>query len=211
MHRPGPALAVLGVGTLLVAAAWALEQRHARHEAEAVLAAEVTTLQQRLESRLAASLGPVEGIAMLISTDDVPASTVFERVGSRLVQRDSLLISLALAPDLVIRDVFPLDPNRAAIGVDFRAPPVDLAAIRAFQSRQAVLAGPLRLRQGNMALAIRVPYERRGPDGRADAGLVSIAIDFHALMAASGFEAFATQHHSTLIALESDGRPRSVI
>jgi sensor domain CHASE-containing protein len=211
MRIQTPTLVVLGLCALLVAAAWGWERHQAQREAVAVLAEEVATLQQRLESRLASSLGPVEGIAMMISADDVPASRVLERIGPRLVRRDPLLISLALAPDLVIRDVFPLDPNREAIGVDFRMPPVDLAAVRAFQSREAVLAGPFRLRQGNMALAIRVPYERSGVDGQTDSGLVSIAIDFHALMAASGFEAFSKRHRSTLIALESDENPRSVI
>jgi sensor domain CHASE-containing protein len=211
MRLRHPVLVVVALGALLVAAAWAYQRRLSQQEALAALESDVALLQQRLDARLAASLGPIEGIAILIGAGDRPASAVFERVGPPLAARDPLLVSLALAPDLVIRDVFPRQPNEAAIGVDFRQPPVDLAALRAFTERRAVLAGPFTLRQGGTALAIRVPYERRRPDGRVDAGLVSIAIDFNKLMAVSGFEAFSKRYRSTLIALESDGRPRSVI
>lgn len=209
--RLRPESVVLLVALLLTGGAWAALDQFAKRQARAALLAEATALQQRIEARLALSLGPVEGIAMLINASDVTPAAVLERAGPRLQQRDPLFVSLALAPGLVIRDVYPREPNRAAIGLDFRAPPVDLAALRAFESGEAVLAGPFTLRQGGTALAIRVPYRRPGPEGAADAGLVSIAIDFGALLVDSGFEAFAQRHRSSLIAVDADGRPRSVL
>lgn len=65
---------------------------------------------------------------------------------------------IAIAPDLVIRYVYPLAGNEAALNVDYRDLPDQVAAIeQTVRQRQTLLAGPVQLVQGGTGLIIRSP------------------------------------------------------
>lgn len=65
---------------------------------------------------------------------------------------------IAVAPDLVIRYVYPLPGNEAIIGVDYRNIPNQLAAIeKTLALSKPVVAGPVNLLQGGSGLVVRVP------------------------------------------------------
>ncbi len=77
----------------------------------------------------------------------------------RLLLKDyPLFRHIALAPDLVIRYVYPLAGNEAALGVNYRLVPEQYNAIeKAVKSGGPLLAGPVNLVQGGTGLVIRVP------------------------------------------------------
>jgi len=65
---------------------------------------------------------------------------------------------VAIAPDLVIRYVYPLKGNETVIGVDYRNIPQQLAAIeKTIKLGLPVVAGPVNLLQGGSGLVVRVP------------------------------------------------------
>lgn len=200
-----PVVLAVAVTVIVVLLSSRSEQAKARLEARMTLQAEAEDIRSRLETRLAAALAPVEGIALMISANGLPPTKAFAIVGEELAKREPLFFSLALAPDLVIREVYPRTENVAAIGVDFRAAPVDEGAIRAFSTQQMVLAGPFSLRQGGEALAVRVPYRIANADGRGDAGLISITMDFPSLLREVGVAEFAERHPSALRRIDADG------
>ncbi len=71
-----------------------------------------------------------------------------QRVGL-LLQNYPLFRHVALAPDLVIRYVYPLAGNESIIGVDYRNLPQQMAAIeKTLQLGKPVVAGPVNLLQG---------------------------------------------------------------
>lgn len=77
----------------------------------------------------------------------------------RLLLEDyPLFRHIALAPDLVIRYVYPLAGNEAALGVNYRLVPEQYAAVeKAVASGGPLLAGPVQLVQGGSGLVLRVP------------------------------------------------------
>ena len=80
-----------------------------------------------------------------------------QRVGL-LLQNYPLFRHVALAPDLVIRYVYPLAGNESVIGVDYRNLPQQMAAIeKTLKLGKPVVAGPVNLLQGGSALVVRVP------------------------------------------------------
>ncbi|TXH95647.1 MAG: EAL domain-containing protein [Rheinheimera sp.] len=65
---------------------------------------------------------------------------------------------IALAPDLIIRYVYPKAGNEAALGVNYRLIPEQFAAIeKAIALGGPLLAGPVKLVQGGSGLILRVP------------------------------------------------------
>ena len=88
-----------------------------------------------------------------------------------------------MAPGLVVAYECPLKGNEKAIGLDYtkNADQRD-AALRARDSDDAVLAGPVDLVQGGRGVIARLPVFVDGPDeGRRFWGLVSAVIDLDAL------------------------------
>jgi diguanylate cyclase (GGDEF)-like protein len=80
-----------------------------------------------------------------------------QRVGL-LLQNYPLFRHIAIAPDLVIRYVFPLAGNETVLGVDYRNLPQQMAAIdKTLRLGKPVVAGPINLLQGGRALIVRVP------------------------------------------------------
>ncbi len=77
----------------------------------------------------------------------------------RLLLHDyPLFRNIALAPDLIIRYVYPLAGNEAILGVNYRHVPEQYAAIeKTVHSGGPLLAGPVKLVQGGTGLILRVP------------------------------------------------------
>ena len=76
----------------------------------------------------------------------------------QLVDKRYALRNIGAAPDLVLSLMYPLKGNEAALGLDYRQHPVQReAALRARDSGRTVIAGPLSLEQGGVAIIARKP------------------------------------------------------
>lgn len=207
----GPVVATAAAAALLLAFAWRVEQNRRIEQGRAALAVEVEAIRAHLASRLAAAVAPLEGMAMLIGAGSVPPATALQAVGPQIEAREACFVSLAFAPDLVIRDVYPRALNAAAIGLDFRAPPGDQGALEAMRRQRMVMTDPFELRQGGKAVVIRLPYGRLDdPAGRGH-GLLGLALDLPCLMADAGIDRIAARQPAQLVALDDAGRPRAVV
>ncbi|MEP3480117.1 MAG: PAS domain S-box protein, partial [Fuerstiella sp.] len=82
----------------------------------------------------------------------------FSEYAALLLKSDPGIRSVGLSEGTVIRTVFPLEGNAAAIGVDLLDVPGQSDAIQAMiQTGQPILAGPLDLIQNGQAFVFRVP------------------------------------------------------
>lgn len=106
----------------------------------------------------------------------------------KMLDGHSQLRNIAAAPDLIIKYMYPIKGNEAAIGLDLRTIPEQLNSInQAIKSRQLVLAGPLRLVQGGMGLISRAPIFIEETEGNETfMGIVSAVIDPDQLYLQSG-------------------------
>src|SRR5574343_647327 len=177
----------------LVLAAWNAErvsrlQMESRARAEAQ--AELNRVRDRMQAMLSSDIQLVRGLIAVIQLQPALDQSLFPRVAAPLFTESTNLRNIALAPDLVIRYVVPLEGNEKAIGTDYRELPAQWPSVeRARDTRQIVVAGPLTLVQGGNGLAVRMPvfFPRLKGEERFW-GIISAVIDVDRLFAASGLQ-----------------------
>lgn len=140
----------------------------------------------RLEGQLSANLAVGYGLEAQISVLGELGQTELEIVAPRLLDRQVNIRNIALAPDLVINAVYPLEENRAVLGLDYSLQEDQAEQVlQAMALNQVILAGPLELVQGGgKHLIARFPVRRI--DG-SDWGLISLVIDCESLLRDAGF------------------------
>ncbi|MDB5621452.1 MAG: hypothetical protein JWR39_15, partial [Devosia sp.] len=81
---------------------------------------QVSLIRARLEGNINADLQLVRGLVAAIASEPDMSPARFEELASILFEQPTQLRSLAAAPDLVVRMVYPVAANRQAIGLDYR-------------------------------------------------------------------------------------------
>lgn len=170
--------AAIAVWTMLQSLVW-LEQDRRRQAERAVLQAEASTVRARLESELNASLSLSLGLSsFVLARPDFPKAA-FEQVAAFLLRAQPAIRSVALAPDNVIRHIYPLAGNERALGLDYmKTPSQREAVLRLMREKRPVIAGPIELVQGGIGIVNRIPVLFTEPGGGTRYwGLASVAID----------------------------------
>lgn len=152
----------------------------------------LSTVRARLEGGLLKDIQLARGMIANIANNPDITPGEFERLARGLMdQTEHSLVNMAAAPDLIIRYMYPLEGNEAAVGLDYRKIPQQReAALRAVESGDMVLAGPVKMVQGGEAFIGRAPVfvpDEAEADGRGRLwGLVSIPIDAEKLYRSAG-------------------------
>src|SRR5690606_25349752 len=96
--------------------------------------------------------------------------------------------NIAAAPDLVVRMVYPVEPNRASLGLDYSKNPAQRdAALRARKTGELIVAGPVNLVQGGQGFIGRFPvFIDEIGGGKRFWGLIAVVIDVESLYRESG-------------------------
>ncbi|MBD5778476.1 CHASE domain-containing protein [Pelagicoccus sp. NFK12] len=149
---------------------------------EAVLL-EANAIRYRLEAETLSSFYLITSLGAYISVNPDLSQEEFSRFASTIFEAKPGLVNIAAAPDLVIRYVYPMKGNEAALGLDYMKHPTQkLAALAVRDSGQPVIAGPLNLVQGGVAVIGRFPvYDESG-----FWGIVSTPIYLNQLLKDSG-------------------------
>ena len=138
------------------------------------------TLRARLEGNINSNAQLVRGLVGAIAIEPDITTARFSALAAQLLRAKSQIRNIAAAPDLVIRFMYPLAGNEAAVGLDYRANQTQRdAAEQARAVGEIVLAGPVKLVQGGQGFISRVPVFVEGPS-KAESrfwGLVSAVID----------------------------------
>ena len=169
---------------------------------------ELAEIRTRIESQLNQASNVSDGIAALIEVNhglDVQRVT---DVAERMLGRTSVIRSIAVAPDNVIRLSIPLAGNEAAIGLDLNAHPVQSESVRqAMETGEPVLGGPYGLVQGGYAVIHRVPifFDADGDGEQEYWGLVSTPIEVMSLMERAGVEALLADERLAVRGFEGRG------
>ena len=147
----------------------------------------LSIVQARLEGLLNENIHLTYGLVSVISSNPDLTQAEFERAAQPLFHGRSLLRNIGAAPDMVIRYVYPFAGNQKAIGLDYLKNPAQReAAVRARDSGEMVLAGPLDLIQGGRGLVARIPVFVGQGDASRFWGLLSVVIDADRLFESSG-------------------------
>lgn len=144
---------LLLLGTLV----WQQQQKNVEVERYQLLE-QVSHYAASLEATIRTAVVVSESLRTeIVLNPNQPLAELDARI--QLLLRDyPLFRHIAVAPDLVIRYVYPLAGNEAALGVDYRQIPEQIAAVnKAIAAGGPLLAGPVKLVQGGSGLILRVP------------------------------------------------------
>lgn len=176
---------------------------------------ELSGLRARLEGELNGATNLTAGLIAQVAISGGMEPKHFHQLARELMSPRSLLRNITLAPDNIITVVYPEEGNQAAIGLDLLRHPIQGAATRRMiETGRAVLAGPVELVQGGLALIHRVPIYLT-PSGAAPRsgpywGLMSTPIDFEGLLAAAGLLAPDLRLMVALRGVDGAGRDGAV-
>lgn len=192
-------LSILLISVCLIAmgiyADW-LHSRHSERELHHSMLTRLSLLRANLEGKITSNAQLVQGLVASISVEPDLPQEKFAELAHHLFNEQSQLRNIGAAPNLVIRYMYPIQGNEAAIGLDFRKHPEQLdAVLQARLSGQMVLAGPLDLVQGGLGLIARIPVFTEDPKTGNPTfwGAISAVIDVNRLYQASGLPDFVKE------------------
>lgn len=134
----------------------------------------------RLLSSLQGYIQIVKSLPGLFVINPDLSQEEYRHAVARLLESEPELRNIAAAPDMVIRYIYPVEGNEAAIGLDYRNKSGQFEAIdRARRTGNLVLAGPVDLVQGGTGLIIQAPVflPRENLDEEVFWGMISTVID----------------------------------
>ncbi|MDN3721549.1 diguanylate cyclase [Roseibium salinum] len=166
----------------------------AQHKREAT--AELSEARARLEREISRTVAHGLGIrAYVAQLGDKPFDMAdYLKIAADLVEENPSIRSIGLAPNNILRGVYPQEPNEAALGLNYRMNSSQWPAIReAMTKREVVIAGPLDLVQGGRALVIRIPvflpaFPGQPIKDRSYWGIATLVLDEDGLMSAAGLK-----------------------
>lgn len=188
-----PLITVSLFGALLFAAGQSLvyglgesEDQRRRIEVTRVAGA----LQAQLVGVMRADLGVIAAMTSVFSADPQGASARFGDLAEEMLRESLAIRHFAIAPDLIIRDVYPEAGNEAALGLDYRQTPAQREmALQAMSSRATVLVGPQALVQGGSGfIARRAIVEKTASGGERLWGLMVVVLDPERVFTAAGLD-----------------------
>ncbi|SHG88029.1 ATP-binding protein [Cognatishimia maritima] len=174
---------------LITATTWVLYEREARiveiEKMRASVKSEIDMIAQGIENAILRDSLAIDALATHISLHPDVDKEEFRAFARRTFSHIPEFKLVALAPDLVVADVFPFEGNQAVIGSNYNEIPAQLAAVkRAMAADNVVIAGPVDLIQGGQALIARraVKTTDFGAFGPRDWGIVSMVIDLDTIL-----------------------------
>ncbi len=197
IRRPTPArpflLAALFLAAGLALSGWISLLRHGAvvdRQRERV-SHELDRLRGRLIQDLYTGINLTQGLVSLVATQGSIEPERFEAMARILLDRGPFIRNIALAPDSVIRFVYPLRGNESALGLDYLKMPSQRGAVlRAMSEGRTVVAGPVELVQGGIGVISRTPIFLPGASAGEKRywGIASAVISLDTLMKIAGFE-----------------------
>ena len=183
------ALVALLSGLALTAHIAGNEAAELHQRERSAVSAHAGQVRARLESEVNSAAHLSLGLVSFIAANPDFDRASFDRVAERMLAYGRHLQNISVAPDNVVRDVYPLAGNERAIGLSYLDTPEQRdAVVQMMNSRRFVLAGPLELVQGGIGLINRFPVYLPARNGQPERywGLVAVVLRFDSLLEASG-------------------------
>ncbi len=145
-------------------------------------------VRARIEGTINSNVQLVHGMASVIASEPYMTQERFSELASYLFTQPNQLLNIAAAPNLVVHLVYPYESNNTVIGLDYtKSADQRDAALRARDTGEIVLAGPVHLVQGGRGFIGRLPiFISDYKDEDYFWGILSAVIDAEELYADAG-------------------------
>ncbi|TWI87275.1 diguanylate cyclase (GGDEF)-like protein [Roseibium hamelinense] len=182
-----------------------------RHKQQAV--AHLSEARARLEGEIGKAIALGNGLrSLIVDRDGLPLDQdLFNRVGAELLDGNSVIKLIAVAPDNILSLIYPLVGNEGAIGLNYRLNAEQWPSIReAMIRRSEVIVGPVNLVQGGQALLVRIPiyppaFAAQPLAERRYWGVATVAIDQSELIVASGMKESLGDYQVEILSYSENG------
>lgn len=167
--------------TVVTGVVWLAENQHSQviESRKRAATERLGKIRAALEGQVTASLSIVRALQTEISLSPDTSSEHYQLLMQGLLVGDLPIRHIALAPDLVIRQVYPLTEKDAIVGFDYRTSPEQYKAVQESIKRQSIfIDGPVQLIQGGWALIVRAPVYTQ----KQLWGIVAVVIDIDTLL-----------------------------
>jgi diguanylate cyclase (GGDEF)-like protein/PAS domain S-box-containing protein len=188
LHYLPAVVAIVAMVGIIVYADWE-NQNSARLENREDISKRIGSLRTKLEDNINANVQLIRGLVGVLETEPNMDQARYSALAERVLKGTSLFRSVAAAPDLVVRLVYPYETNAKVIGLDYRRNSEQRdAALRVRDENRVIVTGPVNLIQGGVGLIARFPVLLRADDEKTRSwGVVSAVMDLDTLFANSGF------------------------
>ncbi|MEO0977857.1 MAG: diguanylate cyclase [Pseudomonadota bacterium] len=156
--------------------------------------AELSDIRAKLELEISRAVA--HGLGLRDVLGEFQAETfepdAVRNIATELLEANSSIRSIGIAPGNILQAVYPLTPNESAIGLDYRSNAAQWPAVeQAMVSRNVVVSGPVDLVQGGRALLIRIPvypanYTSQPLAERSYWGVATLVLDEANLLSFAG-------------------------
>jgi diguanylate cyclase (GGDEF)-like protein len=148
----------------------------------------LSTVRVQLEESITSTFFLLKGLITHIRLNPGLTQTEFEQISQQLIDDQPKINNIAAAPDLIVRMVYPLEDNQQVMNLDYHQLPAQWPSVlKAKESDQAVLSGPVQLVQGGVGLIGRLPIYIQDISGqRKFWGIVSTVMHVDAFYRAAG-------------------------
>lgn len=162
----------------------ALQHRGDYEQRRGETRAALEPVRSALSREVFGALNLMEGIASVVAVDGSLSDEKFRALSTDLLRRNTIIRNIALAPDNVVRLVYPIEGNEQAVGLDYRTSAAQWPSVeQAMREHRIVVAGPVALVQGGRGVIGRSPvFVRDGAGTSRYWGLTSTVIDFDRLL-----------------------------
>ncbi|KAA3640644.1 MAG: hypothetical protein DWP95_08255, partial [Proteobacteria bacterium] len=139
----------------------------------------------------------VKNLAAYIAVNPSLDKAEFLAFCAEIFEQGEALINLAAAPNLIIKMIYPITGNEAALGMDYRRVPSQKALVfQALNERKTVFSNPMQLIQGGRGVFIRQAVYTSQSD--EPWGVVTATVDINDLFAKAGIFSKADQFNMVL-------------
>lgn len=177
----GAILAGLVVSTIL---GYLDSERRYSNERVAVLS-ELSTRRAKLEGIISSTFNITQGMVYIISHQGNISQEMFSVLTNKAMADNPHIRNIAIAPNNVVSMVYPFKGNEQVIGLNYEEKEDQWESVyRAMKSKKPLLAGPVKLVQGGIALIERSPvFIKSFPDSiESYWGMVSIVAHINTII-----------------------------
>jgi len=178
---------LLIAGCVVSFQATVMHQHSQRDRLREKTSAKLEPIRSELSRNTSAAAYLTEGLASLITIEGEPSAGRFNALAADLLKSNNAIRNIAIAPNNVVSQVYPLEGNKAILGLRFADNAAQWPAVkRMMAEKHMVIAGPVSLVQGGTGIIIRRPIYVFDPATGGKTrywGLASTVIDFPELIA----------------------------
>lgn len=166
---------------------------------------EINDISSKLIEEINKSIEYVEVLDIIIKNN--PNSPEIINTYSEMILKEHNIISnIAIAPDAIIKWIYPTEPNKKAIGHDLMKDPLRYPFIKkAIDERTAIMQGPVEAVQGGVLIFNRKPIFIKENNEDIFWGICAVSIDFERLVTYCGINENNQEYYLALKVPKTDG------